>query len=369
MAAHHNRNPGLDLLRAAAIVAVFLGHGITLDRFPILGELHVGVDLFFVLSGFLIGRIYFRAAARQDFVIWHFWRSRWWRTLPPYYAGLGLYALCRWLGRDQMPPVHGYYLIFLQNYLGDAGFGPSWSLCVEEHFYLALPLLAGLGAALLGRRSFRYLLPIAIFLPLVLRLGTLFWSGSLGSQWWFYTHFHFEGLAAGVLLAYWFVEAPETWNASRKYAWPLALIVPVLMFVIPLHRDSGMLLGSLIYLPYALGFAGCLRLAYDLAPRNDLIGRLWGQAIHAIALCSYSLYLTHATLFEFTRLFIQSWPRGVVKSSFDLGMAAVGGVIFYFLFERPAIITRDRFEARRRRAVAEEARPVTAPVASPSPVA
>jgi peptidoglycan/LPS O-acetylase OafA/YrhL len=348
MSERHNRNPGLDLLRALAITAVFLGHGITLDRFPILGELHVGVDLFFVLSGFLIGRIYFRASNRQDFVVWHFWRSRWWRTLPPYYAGLGLYVLCRWLGSNQMPPVHAYYLIFLQNYLGDAGFGPSWSLCVEEHFYLALPLLVGLAGALLGRRAFRYLLPIAIFLPAVLRLGTLFRYGALGDQWWFFTHFHFEGLAAGVLLAYWYIDAPDTWRAIRNYALPLALVVPVLMFVIPLRRNSGMVVDSLVYLPYALGFAGCLRLAYDVAPREDIVGRLFGRVSHGIALCSYSLYLTHATIFEFTRLFIRSWPRGVVKSSFDLGVAALAGVIFYFLFERPAIVTRDRFEARRR---------------------
>jgi peptidoglycan/LPS O-acetylase OafA/YrhL len=350
MAAQRNRNPGLDLLRAAAIVAVFLGHGITLDWLPILGELHVGVDLFFVLSGFLIGRIYFRASARPDFVVWHFWRSRWWRTLPPYYAGLGLYVSCRWLSGDQLPPVHAYYLVFLQNYLGDFGFGPSWSLCVEEHFYLLLPLLAGLTDAALGRKSFRYVLPVAIFLPLVLRLGRLYASGGLGDQWWFYTHFHSEGLAAGVLLAYYFVEEPAAWQASLRYAGPLALFVPVLMFVLPLWRNTGLLLGSFVYLAYALGFAGCLRLAYDLTLRDDRGGRFFGQVIHAVALCSYSLYLTHATIFEFTRLFMQSWPRGVIKSSVDLGAAAVVGVAFYFFFERPAIVTRDRFEARRRAA-------------------
>lgn len=85
---------------------VFLSHGISA-----LDTLGVGVDLFFLLSGFLIGRIYLRAQmdahdAPGTFTLWGFWSARWFRTLPPYLAALGLFALAeRWFHNN---PIHSY---------------------------------------------------------------------------------------------------------------------------------------------------------------------------------------------------------------------------------------------------------------------
>src|SRR5271170_481437 len=177
------RNIGLDILRASAIVGVLLAHGLVL---PVKGRdvvapLGSGVELFFVLSGFLIGRIYFRSSQGESFSFWNFWRSRWWRTLPPYYATILLYVLMRLAA--PAPGLHWYYALFLQNYLGVTGFGPSWSLCVEEHFYLLLPIIGVAVDRLLGRRSWRYLLPAAITVPLVLRLLTLLLIKPLPDQW------------------------------------------------------------------------------------------------------------------------------------------------------------------------------------------
>ena len=115
------RNFGLDLLRALAISMVFLSHGVTA-----LETLGVGVDLFFVLSGFLIGRIYLRAQAdahepRGSFTLWSFWSARWFRTLPPYFAALALFDFAQhWFHNN---PVRHDYLLFLQNYVGMGGRG------------------------------------------------------------------------------------------------------------------------------------------------------------------------------------------------------------------------------------------------------
>ena len=87
------RNIGLDSLRAIAIIGVFLCHGLTLNLAgrDLLFALGSGVELFFVLSGFLIGCIYFRSTQSGSFSFWEFWRSRWWRTLPPYFAAILVY--------------------------------------------------------------------------------------------------------------------------------------------------------------------------------------------------------------------------------------------------------------------------------------
>src|ERR1039458_8648984 len=95
---HNRRNFGLDALRAAAIMMVLLCHMTGALKF--LGI--YGVELFFVLSGFLIGDILIRSAARKgrfEFKdLTEFWTRRWFRTLPNYYWFLALY-LVEWFAR------------------------------------------------------------------------------------------------------------------------------------------------------------------------------------------------------------------------------------------------------------------------------
>jgi peptidoglycan/LPS O-acetylase OafA/YrhL len=142
---------GLDTLRAVAVLWVVLYHlhgakltpplPDALERFAALGS--AGVDLFFVLSGYLIGGIVLAELETTGTLrARHFWWRRWLRTLPAYYATLALIA-----GSDfVVSPEHAWvstwaYPIFLQNYWSERPrFAWSWSLCVEEHFYLALPI-------------------------------------------------------------------------------------------------------------------------------------------------------------------------------------------------------------------------------------
>lgn len=106
-----------------------------------------GVDLFFVLSGYLVGTIAFREFNQfSNISLLNFWRRRWFRTLPAYYVTLGFYVI-----KSLLPHSTGElenplsYLIFLQTYLSLLShFVHSWSLCVEEHFYLFLPLFLNL---------------------------------------------------------------------------------------------------------------------------------------------------------------------------------------------------------------------------------
>ena len=353
------RNFGLDLARACAIAGVFVAHGFTLNGLPVLDDLRTGVDLFFVLSGFLIGRIYFRSQALGTFAFGPFWISRWWRTLPPYFAALGLHAmLAHWI-----PELHvrWYYLLFLQNQLGMHGFPPSWSLCVEEHFYLLLPILGALALSLFGRRRLVWLLPIAFFAPLAMLYGSyrwphfLLWRSSVnqGIDPGFMTQFRCEGLIGGVWLSLVFVEWPQLWIRLRTCARFLWVLLPVLLLVDPIH-PLGRPVGTL----YALAYMACLRMLYDLQwqPRAFMPSIL-KRAITGLALAAYSTYLCHYFGFQILRSHVlNGMPRGAEKSFITPAGSFCFCVVFYFAVERPSILTRDRFIAsRRQRRCADEA--------------
>lgn len=142
------RNFGLDALRAAAIISVLLGHGTLLIPAKVHtvcnGLAVLGVELFFALSGFLIGNILFdiQKASASMWAIGVFWLRRWMRTLPLYYLMIAILALLP--GRPLTDNIW-LYLTLTQNLLSpikDNWFAPSWSLVVEEWSYFILPLLA-----------------------------------------------------------------------------------------------------------------------------------------------------------------------------------------------------------------------------------
>ena len=137
------RRVGLDVVRAVAISLVLISHFVKSVDF--LGV--QGVELFFALSGFLIGGILNRmllASPRWSFAeVRLFWARRWWRTLPNYYLFLGVFAVFH-LCVGGLPNLAGFlpFLAFCQDLFGmkSAFFGVSWSLCIEEWFYLLFPV-------------------------------------------------------------------------------------------------------------------------------------------------------------------------------------------------------------------------------------
>jgi peptidoglycan/LPS O-acetylase OafA/YrhL len=329
------RNFGLDLTRALAITMVYLSHGVTAFK-----SLGVGVDLFFLLSGFLIGRIYLRSQAKGTFTFFGFWSARWFRTLPPYIAALALFALADPYFHNNA--VHPRYLIFLQNYLGMDGFAPSWSLCVEEHFYLALPLAGFFLLRLFDRRALIWLLPAIALVPQILRTSALLF-GRLPDLWFWRTHLHCEGLVLGVWLAYVFVDRPALWQKLRVPAIPLAVLPIAVLIYQNLTPAEPIGFGAAVFLIYAVGYAAWLRLLFDLRWSPTWFApRLVKSAARGLALASYSIYLVHVLLFTDIRVLIDGWARGPVKSTAILASALALSVVFYFLIERPTISLRDR---------------------------
>lgn len=140
---------GLDTLRALAIILVLVFHYRTVVSNELLFGFvtrigWVGVDLFFVLSGYLIGDQILRACAhKEDFSLKNFYARRLFRTLPNYYAVLALYLLLPAALSGTYTAPFWQFITFTQNLdmMPGQTFTHSWSLCVEEQFYLLFPLI------------------------------------------------------------------------------------------------------------------------------------------------------------------------------------------------------------------------------------
>jgi len=146
------RHPGLDLMRVLAILLVMWEHirYVAVQVWPHF-TFHIpvdGVDVFFVLSGYLVGQNWLNYAISDSRSVlikaWHFWIRRFWRIWPLYYLFLILNIVGVILGLlpGRFSSTIWVYFFYFQNLIKpvDLFFWESWSLCVEELFYFLLPL-------------------------------------------------------------------------------------------------------------------------------------------------------------------------------------------------------------------------------------
>jgi peptidoglycan/LPS O-acetylase OafA/YrhL len=320
--------PGIDALRALAVLAVFLYHA-GVEWMP--GGF-LGVDVFFVISGYLITSLLLREFRRGGHVrLGRFWLRRARRLLPAVGVLIAVtMILAAILQPDRIDELRGdaiASLAYVANWhfvFGDQsyfeGFQPSlfthlWSLSVEEQFYLLWPLLFAAGMKLFGRT--RLLLGVlAGALASVALAWILFDPGGDASRVYYGTDTHAVGLLAGVALA--LVWSPIELRRHRSGQWvrPVLDAVGVLALayiVLSLLRvhDYDLALWHGGYLWLALATALLLAaLAHPAARLGGLLGQapaLW------LGLRSYSFYLWHYPVLMLTRPEIDvSLPRGVL---------------------------------------------------------
>lgn len=332
------RNFALDCFRALAIMLVFTGHTInSLGSPQVLAPLQfggTGVDLFFVLSGWLIGnQLLIEKKKYGNVEIRRFWYRRWMRTLPAYYAVLSLTILQQFLTKDTFD-FPWAYLFFLQNYQVNLDiFYVSWSLSVEEQFYLLIaPLMV-----LLFRtpKSIQILILLSLFLsPLIFRL--LGWYQSSIE-----THVRLDCCAMGVLLAYVKHHLTYLWcklTHCIRVVFPIAVLTYLMFYVARYNPDWGF--NDPDKLVLALIFGTWIVWADQTKYSEDV--KLKSLVMH-VSTRSYAMYLLHVDALAITKRFI-SKDFIIFYYLTALVITLVLSEILYRAVEVPIMEARKRFK-------------------------
>jgi len=306
----------LDGLRGLAILLVLIWHYLACQLQPAKGTalaylssaLHLtwsGVDLFFVLSGFLIAGILFENKAAGNFFS-VFYRRRICRIFPLYYtvlagyfaarAALGEHAHFGWLFGNPLPLWR--FATFTQNILvAKAGFtggwlGVTWSLAVEEQFYLFLPLLIWV----LPPRTIPVVLVALIAAAVALRAFLPGFVSFVGMPW------RADSLLMGALLAY-AVRRRDFADAVASKRWLLRATLGVLLIGNALLCTSAMANwsetgGAFVHFWLALFYSALLLLA--LVDTGGWLGRvLRNRALVWLGSVSYGVYMFHQIVLGF----------------------------------------------------------------------
>ncbi|RCS30802.1 acyltransferase [Rhodanobacter denitrificans] len=362
-----HRLPGLDLLRAIAIVWVMLFHswmigGLGAPYQPIADYGWMGVDLFFVLSGYLIGfQLLEPLSHGAPLRFGAFYLRRAFRILPAFLAMLAVYALCpSWREAPGMQPLWQFptfTMNLLIDYRHNQAFSHAWSLCVEEHFYLLFPLLAWwLARSPSWRRSVGVGLAV-VAVGMLLRAQASLRGLDYLENIYYPTWTRLDGLLAGVTLAAIQAWRKDWWAALQTRAGTLAwlgLLVTGAAIVLFRHRFT--LAASVFGYPLlALGLA--LLVASAASPRGWL-GRRRMPGAGWIAAISYSLYLSHKMVFHAVAGVLTTRPlHGWAAFAAYAAAVLAAGTLLHYAVERPFLRLRTRLGMARDPAAVVEAAP------------
>jgi peptidoglycan/LPS O-acetylase OafA/YrhL len=335
----------LDFVRGLAILMVIdfhSPHTILLIPFSWLGFRNfgwIGVDIFFVLSGFLVGgllvkewKVRGRIDSRQFLI------RRGFKIWPQYYVFLLLMLLT---GHRTVRELWGN-LLNIQNYVG--GVAHTWSLAVEEHAYLLLVLCLAIAARQNARMRHLFLFLLAVVVVVITLQFTLILHGyNVFAR----THTRIDGILEGVMLAMLYHYAPTTFRRlqQQRWAWFLVLIA-ALTFL----RFQPMTLWSP---PIAWNFANAIGIALMMLLYHHREGYRRPALYRFIAwigLYSYGIYLWHVSVVSF----IVSWARHLpirLQPAWEAlaapEMGILLGIAFTKLVEFTALRLRDRLYPRR----------------------
>jgi peptidoglycan/LPS O-acetylase OafA/YrhL len=365
---HSPRVFGLDLLRALAIAGVVGAHASSLiiPHLPWWFNIvshggFYGVELFFVLSGFLIGRILVGTGEqlRETGSLATFYIRRWFRTLPLFWLFLGVNVLLGLFLRGQRYGLgeiltHGFFLRNLAT-LNFKFFGESWSLAVEEWFYLLFPAFLWLGLKVWKRFDAVFLSTAAAFFL----FSTIARAMSAPHPWATWTEwqrqiviFRFDSLMLGVFAAWFSVRFKSAWRAAL---WPGAIVGAALalaMYATLWKFSHHQLLWSgddyfdrtYRFTFVSLGFALLLPFASNWKLQRETF---LSTTIRRIALWSYGLYLVHWPIVQIvTGRFFKDWKTSAPQAWAGFFVTVIGATVssalLYHFFESRCTHLRDK---------------------------
>jgi peptidoglycan/LPS O-acetylase OafA/YrhL len=356
---------GLDHLRAFAIFIVFLYHYKGLFPHPewinSIGKFGwTGVDLFFVLSGYLISSQLFLKVAQQKKVLFKtFFLKRFFRIIPAYLVVLALYFLFpSFREREGLAPIWKYFT-FTQNIGLDlrfhGTFSHAWSLCIEEQFYLFLPLLLILLVYFRALKSGIFVLLLLFAFGFIVRLysWSVLLSPFLGSddfwiywyKWMYYpTYCRLDGLLIGVSIAAIFQFRSTLKVAIQKWGNKLLLMSLIILtgaYFLCLDEQT---FGASVFGFPLVSFGYGVMVLSAISPTSHLY-KFNSAVTGRIATLSYAIYLTHKITIHITQE--QFSKFGISKESnlmflICIGTSLAGALVLNKIIEQPFLRLRDK---------------------------
>ncbi|NBU19515.1 MAG: acyltransferase, partial [Betaproteobacteria bacterium] len=345
---YNHYRPDIDGLRAIAVLSVVIFHA-----FPeYLGGGFIGVDVFFVISGFLITSLILREQKEDRFSLRHFYARRIRRIFPALSLVLGFGLVAGWICLNfmeykQLTKHTGSSAIFITNFmlLREAGYFDNaadtkpmlhlWSLAIEEQFYLAWPL-----ALMFFKRLPRWLFPV-LFVLLLSSLTyslSLVFKGNLELDFYSPLSRSWE-LLLGASLAFGTRRQATMATSTRNMTGWVGL---VLVFMSACFLDKSMPFPGYWALPPTVGAALILFAGMQSNVNRVLLA---SRPLVAIGLISYPLYLWHWPLLSFARI-LESQTPGLGLRLFLVLSSFVLAWFTYRFVEKPI-----RFSNRYPRAV------------------
>lgn len=362
------RLPGLDLVRACAIAWVMIYHASIMDLVPDPDHWFfefgwMGVDLFFVLSGFLIASQLLKPfALNRKAAYGRFLSRRLLRTLPAYGAIVALYFLLPTLRERPLIQPFWQFATFTENLFYDIShpksFSHVWSLCVEEQFYLIFPLAVLLlflrpntrtaVATIVGLLAFGMAIRGYLWLAKVSTVPFTPFSDPDGQNYMNFIYYptwsRLDGLLAGISIAAIRIFRPLWW--ARLTRRPNALLLVGLLGIGASILWFGSQIAGLLSTIFAFPLlaASIALIVASACDARSLIGRYEVPGARALATGAYSLYLTQKIAYHL--IDTSSLPPGWLRFGLAIGLAAVFGAALYWSVERPFLKLRDRMDAQ-----------------------
>jgi peptidoglycan/LPS O-acetylase OafA/YrhL len=352
---------GLDMIRAVAILNVVVCHvfvglqnsyPLLSQQYPLVSKLvtptgYLGVEIFFVLSGFLIGQIILRLY--RSGLTWpkikDFYVRRWFRTLPLYY----LLLLIKFIVQPAGFPLTALVFIHPLFPADIEYFRASWSLAVEEWFYLLFPLVCWAVSQRFKQQRLGYVVLCLIFGLIIVRT----WYVG-GHQTVDFDHdirmalpLRFDAILLGVLLAI----IKHNWSAvfQRLSHWSVgvgSILAYCVLYVTWsfMHHAWDLPLKTATIPLVSLTVMGCLPWLDQSVWINQTLARIkWlNVPFTQISLISYSLYLTNSGLMNKLK-FIPGNPLGTTLNViWVVGLMFAVATFFFYCFEKPVLGLRDK---------------------------
>lgn len=344
---------GLDGVRAVAIIAVVWHHTMRADYLPMFNRGFAGVDLFFVLSGFLITTLLIREKAKFGKIsLRNFWARRFLRLMPAYYlllfGMLGAYLVLKPDDPDTARLINGFhiYALYLSNWFhpGANNLGITWSLATEEQFYLVWPLIEAFFRPFFAAAFWLAALIVNQLINFGLldaSINSVFGEGVAENTEILDTTF--TPILLGVGLAH-LLNQPKGFDAAVKIAgfrhapWAFAGAM-VILFNIPAQDISGAMRLS-IHLVMTAWIASLL-----IAPHSSVTSALSLRPVAFIGAISYGMYLYHMWCVHIVRVASQKLGLPAMWTEFPLTLALtiIVSAASFYLYEKRFLDWRKKF--------------------------